>query len=237
MKAHFVAFAATLAVLASGSAHAKKKVSAPAPNIAASAKVDISIAQETLPGSATFADVTIKYTVSHSFSLTAQQEAALSGDTVISILSMEVSPNEDPKFDNGDKSFTVTKNLPLGIVDVPAQFKGKWGNGQFSGSIKLSYKGKDLLLSETLQKIHQTITGTKELAIVPQTVGPKAENLAYIETAISAPSIDAFSVEAIMASDVEMTMTEGFTAKGVEYQSQSQKIQTKFFAPAVISAK
>src|SRR5690606_34022963 len=141
----------------------------------------------------------------------------------------EVSPSEDPKFDNGDKSFTVTKNMDLGLVDVqvPVVFKGKWNKGQYTGSVKISYKGKDLLLSDTLQKIHQAITGQKELAIVPQTIGTKAENLAYIETSISHPNIDPFTVEAVMASDIEITMTEGFTAEGVEYGSQSQKVQTK----------
>jgi len=238
MKTYFVALATVAVVFAGQIAHAKKSP-APAPNISASAKAVTFVEQETFPDSIPVANVSIKYAINHTFSLTAQQEAALLEDTTVTLIGMEFSPGEDPKFENGDKSFSVTKNLPLDLpgVLVPVQFKGKWNKGQFSGSLKVSFKAKDLAFPETVQQINQSIAGTKGLFLTSNSVSPRAENLAYIATRIEHPTISPVEVEAIMASDIEQTMIQGATAEGLEYQSQSQTVQTKFFATVFDTAK
>jgi len=238
MQYRIIGLALALSMVISTS-HAKKSTPIP-PNISSSANVAVTLRAEQLPPSVPLINGSLIYQISHSFEISGAQEAAIVEETTITILGVEFTPGEDPKFSNGDKSFNITKQLDIslapGIETIPASIKGKWNNGKMSLSLKIAEKFKDVAPPIPLTAAARNMLNTLiQNGVVPTvTVAPRIENTAQIYSSIEHPSIPTAEFVSNMTADVSMSQTEAATAEGAQIQEVSQSVKTKLYtAPSM----
>jgi len=198
-----------------------KKVTPPAPNLAASVSLKSTIDADITPPGDPVVNVSTNISASHSFTITSEQEAALQADAVVDVFGKTFTLGNDPDFQNGDKSASFKTTLPIGFVpiEIPCTVSFKWNKGKMSVSVKGKLKEKGM----TLEAATARIQSVNERDIYPM----------FIETEIIYPSISTLTVIAPLACDVEMSETRGATAEGTEYIKINQTIKSKGFAELI----